>query len=92
MTWVFFSFLITPCALASCHILICKQDDDSTIRALGYNRRITGRRSRDENQTVQSSVGHTDDRRRSDELVRGCKRWHPLAPGRRYGKKRSSLS
>ena len=27
----------------------------------------------------------------SDELARGCKRWHPLAPGRRYGKKKSSL-
>ena len=25
----------------------------------------------------------------SDKLSRGCKRWHPLAPGRRYGKKSS---
>ena len=25
----------------------------------------------------------------SDELARGCKHWHPLAPGRRYGKKSS---
>ena len=25
----------------------------------------------------------------SDELARGCKRWHLLAPGRRYGKKSS---
>ena len=27
----------------------------------------------------------------SDELARGCKHWHPLAPGSRYGKKKSSL-
>ena len=25
-------------------------------------------------------------------LARGCKRWHPLAPGRRYGARRSPLS
>ena len=25
-------------------------------------------------------------------LARGCKRWHPLAPGRRYGTRRSPLS
>ena len=27
----------------------------------------------------------------SDELARGCKRWHSLAPGRGYEKKKSSL-
>ena len=25
-------------------------------------------------------------------LARGCKRWHPLSPGRRYGARRSPLS
>ena len=52
MTWIFGSFLVTPCALASCHILISKQEDDSTIRAPGYNRCVTGRRSRDVNHAV----------------------------------------
>ena len=53
MTWIFGSFLVTPCALASCHILISKQEDDSTIRALGYNRCVTRRRQRDENHAVR---------------------------------------
>ena len=38
MTWIFGSFLVTPCALASCYILISKQEDDSTIRTLRYSR------------------------------------------------------
>ena len=29
MTWIFGSFLMTLCALSSCHILISKQEDDS---------------------------------------------------------------
>ena len=81
---------------ASCHILISKQD--STIRALGSNWCVTGRRSRDENHAVrfrQNEENHCrardtqSTRGISDELARGCKRWHPLAPGRRYGKKSS---
>ena len=28
MTWIFGSFLVTPCALVSSHILISKQEDD----------------------------------------------------------------
>ena len=39
-----------PACLTSCHILISKQH--STIRALGSNRYVTGRRSRDENPAV----------------------------------------
>ena len=50
MTWIFGSFLVTPCALTSCHVVISKQG--STIRALGYNRCVTGRRPRDENHAV----------------------------------------
>ena len=46
MPWIFGSFLVTPCALTSCHV-ISKQG--STIRALGYNRCVTGRRAHDEN-------------------------------------------
>ena len=62
MTWIFGSFLVTLCALASCHILINKQEDDSTIRALRYIKCVTGRRSRDENHAVrfrQSAENHS---------------------------------
>ena len=50
MTWIFGSFLVTPCALTSCYV-ISKQD--SMIKALGYNRGVTGRRPRDENRAVR---------------------------------------
>ena len=36
MPWIFGLFLVTPCALTSCHVVISKQD--STIRALKLNR------------------------------------------------------
>ena len=29
MTWIFGSFLVTPCALTSCHFVISKQGDGS---------------------------------------------------------------
>ena len=29
MTWIFDLFLVTPCALTSCHVVISKQGDDS---------------------------------------------------------------
>ena len=89
---------MTPCTLASCHILISKQEDDSTIRVLGYNRCVTGKRSRDENYAVRfrqsaenrSRARDTQPTRGvSDELARGCKRWHLQAPRRRYWKKSS---
>ena len=51
MPWIFGSFLVTPCALTSCHVVISEQD--STIRAVGYNRCVTGRRLRDGNPTVR---------------------------------------
>ena len=35
MTWIFGSFLVTPCAFASCHILISKQEDDGASGHLG---------------------------------------------------------
>ena len=43
MTWIFGSFLVTPCALASCHILI---------------RCVTKRRPRDENHAVSFRQKH----------------------------------
>ena len=51
MPWIFGSFLVTPYALTRCHVVICNQG--STIRTLGYNRCVTGRRPRDENYAVR---------------------------------------
>ena len=51
MPWIFGSFLVTPCALVSCHVVISEQG--STIGALGYNRCVTGRRQRDESHAVK---------------------------------------
>ena len=88
--WIFGSFLATTCALTSCHIWISKQD--STIRAVGYNRWVTGRRPRDENHAVRfrpsaenrSRAWDTQSIRGvSDELARGCKRWHPTSSWRK---------
>ena len=85
-----------PVCLASCPILTSKQD--STIRALRSNRCVTGRRSRDGNHAVRSRLSAENHSRARDtqptrgvsgELAKGCKRWHPLAPRRRYGKKSS---
>ena len=42
MTWIFGSFLVTPCALTSCHIGISKRGI-----AVKSNRCVTGRRPRD---------------------------------------------
>ena len=51
MPWIFGLFQVTPCALTSCHVVISKQG--RTIRTVGYNRCITGRRSRDEIHAVR---------------------------------------
>ena len=81
MPWIFGSFLVTPVCLASCHILISKQD--SMIWALRSNRCVIGRRSHDENHAVrfrQSAESHSrardtqPSRGVSDEPARGCKR------------------
>ena len=98
MPWIIDSFPVTPCALTSCHAVISKQE--STIRALSSNRCVTGRRPHDQNHAVrfrQSAENHSrawdtqPTRGVSDELARGWKSWHTLAPGRRHGKKKSSL-
>ena len=52
MPWIFGSFLVSPCGLTSCHVVISKQEYDWTIRALGYHRSVTGRKPSDENYTV----------------------------------------
>ena len=83
MPWIFGSFLVTLCALTSCHVVISKQD--RTIRALEYNRCVTGRREVDENHAVRfrqsaekkSTEGHAADQRR---CWRACKGVQALAP------------
>ena len=96
MTWIFGSFLVTPDTLTSCHAVISKQG--STIRVLGYNRCVTGRRQRDENQAVRfGQIVENQSRAWDTQPIRGvsaCKGVQALAPltsGRRYGKKKSSL-
>ena len=74
--------------------------NSSAIRALVYSRCVMWRRSRDENHAVRFRH-NAENRSRawdmqptrgvSDELARVCKRWHPLTPERRYGKKKFSL-
>ena len=92
MPWIFGLFLVTPCALTSCHIVISKQD--STIRSLGFNRCVTGRSLREgatwsDLERVQRIAVEQGTCSRSEvsRLARGCKCLHSLAPGRRYGKK-----
>ena len=95
MPWIFGSFLVTQCALTSCHVVISKQDN--TMRALGPNRYVTERRTRDENHAVRFgrvqriAVERGTRRDVSNEPARRCKCWHPLAPERRHGKKKSSF-
>ena len=55
MPWIFGSFLVTPYALTSCHVVISKQD--STIRAVRYNRCVTRRRPRNESHVVRFRQG-----------------------------------
>ena len=82
MPWIFGSFLVTLCALTSCHIVISKQD--STIRALGYNRCVTRRTPRDENQAVRFRQS-AENRSRAKDMqptrgVLACKGVQALAP------------
>ena len=94
MTWIFGSFLVTPLALTSCHVVICKQ-----VKAVGSNRCVTGgdhvmrtaRADLDRMQRIRVDPGKCS-RSEASRLARGCKRWHPQAPGRRYGTRRSPLS
>ena len=95
MTWIFGSFLVTPCALTTCHAVMSKQRyDSSAIRALEYNRCETGRRPRDENHVVRlSQCAENRSRARdtksirgvSDELAKGCKRCPPPDSQKKIG-------
>ena len=83
MPWIFGSFLLTPCAFRSCHVVISKQG--STIRAVGYNRCVTGRRPGEKHVVRFRKSAENRSRARDtqpirgvpDELARGYKRWHP---------------
>ena len=81
----FGSFLVTPCILTGCPAVMSKQGYDSMIRAVDYNRYVTGGRPHDENHTVsfrQSAENRSRTRGTqpirgiSDELERGCHRCH----------------
>ena len=81
MPWIFGSFLVTPFALTRCLVVTNKQ---------GHVMRTT----RSDLDRVQRIIVERGTRSRSGRLKKaceGCKRWRPLAPGRRYGKKKSSL-
>ena len=74
MPWVFGSFLMTLCALTNYHVVINKQN--STIRALGYNRCITERRPRDENHAVRLRQRQRSSRTRDTQQIRGVSDKH----------------
>ena len=97
MTWIFGSFLVTPSALTSCHAVISEQGDGSVSVQTSDMR--TTRSDFDRVPRIESWAGT---RSRPEALgrpwryglQRGAsvgKRWHPLAPGRRYGTRRSLL-
>ena len=48
MTWIFGSFLVTPCALASSPIVISKEGDDSVSGQSGPTGVLTRRRPHDD--------------------------------------------
>ena len=100
MTRIFGLFLVTPCALTSCHIVISKQGNGRSRRC------ATGRRPHDMRNTqsdldwVQRTGSRTSDTQpirgvRSSLTIRLGRKWkrlHTLASGRRYGARRSPLS
>ena len=99
MTWIFGSFLVTPCALTSCHAVNRRWQH---VRAVGSNRCVMGRRPCDENHVgIFRQSTEDQSRARNMQPVRGIstirlawrwKCWYPLAPRRRYGTRRSPFS
>ena len=82
MTWIFSSFLVTPCALASCHILISKQQCDQGTRVQQVC-------NRNENHAVRFRQSAQNRSRAWDtqpircirgSLTMACKRVQVLAP------------
>ena len=99
MTWIFDSFLVTLRTLTSCLAVMSKQGYDSTSGQSGKNRRVTGRRPRDENHVVRfrpmKSIGVEPETRSRSEasqrplwrygLNRGASVDTPWLPGKKYG-------
>ena len=95
---------MTPCALTSCHIVISKQG--MAVRRSRPNEQVLNRKETTwyENHAVIFRLSVQSESRvepwiRSRpeaslmiRLTRECKRWHPLAPGRRYVLRRNPLS
>ena len=86
MTWIFGSFLVTPCA-----VRLWLVNRGMTAR---HGNRVQHVRPRDENHAGkfrgrESGVKlGTCSRAETPRLERGCKRWPPLAPRKRYGTRR----
>ena len=84
--------------MRSCHVGISKQSVDSTsgqsgtIGVLPEGDHVM-RTTRANLDRVPRIAVERGTRRRSEvsRFGSGCKRWQPLAPGRRYGKKNFSL-
>ena len=96
MTWILGSFLVTPCALISCHVVMCRM-------AVRHGRPVE--QVCNQNETTCYQPVRIEGRARDTRpisgvwsfltirrLARGCKRWHPLTTGRRYRARRSPLS
>ena len=101
MTWIFGSFLVTLCALTSCHVVISKQGNGS---GSGQGRQvqqegdhvITTWSDLDRGRELGVKPGNAANQRVRLSLMIwfawGCKCWYPLVPRRRYGTRRSPLS
>ena len=100
MTWILASFLVTPCALTSCYVLISKQGMEECQGSpvqLVCNRKVTTWYENHAVRFKQSRVRDTQPIRgvRSSltiQFARWCKRWSLLAPWRRFETRRSPLS
>ena len=66
-------FRFVPSDHVCCHAEMSKQGYDSTTRAVGYNRCVTGRRPRDENHVVrfgQRAENHSREGYAANQRVR----------------------
>ena len=106
ITWIFGLFLVTPCALTNCHVVISKQGWQC-VRAGRSSRCVIGRWPRNmrttrsdldsvqRKSTVEPGIVNRSEASRTSQtirLARRCKRWHPLVPGRRYETRSRPLS
>ena len=95
MPWIFGSFLVTPCAWQAVTYWLVNRTARSEHSVWtgvwpegGENHAVRFRESAENRCRARDSQ---PTKGVSDELTRACKCWHPKSPGRRYGKKKSSL-